>query len=139
MTAEREGSPESLPFGKVGEIKAYIRDDMRDLFERYFKDANYLLVANATGFVTCLAALKDYSPTGIYKGIGVFIALFAAGLLTAICGLVLLRHHRSGMLTWITHGGEKPPPMVAPLYWLAASLFCVVSAIIIIAVRFAPL
>jgi hypothetical protein len=51
--------------------------------EFFFKVAHYLLVAHAVGLVSALTLLKDYSPTGTLKGIGVFVELFGFGLLTA--------------------------------------------------------
>lgn len=135
MAAERD-SPELLPVGKIGEMKSYLRDDMRDYFDHELKNVNYLLVANATGLVACLAVLKDYTETGPYRGLGIFIVLFCAGLLSGIIGLVMLSQSRMGMLTWITHGGEKPKPPKVAMIPLGLSLTCLFAAIVGIGLRF---
>ena len=60
------------------------------LFDAMMKGFQSLLVAHGAAVVACLAALKDYDSTPAYKGIGVFITLFAIGLMAASAGYIFM-------------------------------------------------
>lgn len=119
-----------------GEAVKYMRDDMRDFYDHELKNANYLLVAHGAGLIGCLSTLKDYSATGQLKGIGVFIALFAIGLILAAFGTAALSTGRSAMLTWITHGGDRPKMETGAFWPMISSLVALIAALMLIIYRF---
>lgn len=126
---DRVGGPHS-------EVVKYLRDDMRDFYDHELKNANYLLVAHGAGLIGCLTTLKDYNPAGQLKGIGVFIALFAIGLIFAAFGTAALSIGRSTMLTWITHGGDRPKLETGAFWPMILSLVTLIAALMLIAFRF---
>jgi hypothetical protein len=121
--------------GPHSEVYKYLRDDMRDFYDHELKNSNYLMVAHGAGLIGCLSTLKDYSPTGQFKGIGVFIALFAAGLLFAALGTVALSIGRSRMLTWVTHGGERPQMEIGVFWPMLLSFVLLIVALMLIIYR----
>jgi hypothetical protein len=81
--------------------------------------------------------LKDYAVTEQLKGIGVFISLFAIGFILAAVGTVALSINRNAMLTWVTHGGERPKLG----FWSATlplllSIMCLFGAVLLIVFKF---
>lgn len=123
--------------GIQGEVTTYLRDDMRDFFDHELKNSNYLLVAHGAGLIGCLSTLKDYAVTEQLKGIGVFISLFAIGFILAAMGTVALSINRIAMLTWVTHGGERPKLG----FWSATlplllSIMCLFGAVLLIVFKF---
>jgi hypothetical protein len=65
-------------------------NDLKELYYRHFRTANYLLAAHSVGLVGCISALKDYNSTPQLKGIGIFVVLFGVGLLGAIGNYIAL-------------------------------------------------
>jgi hypothetical protein len=122
--------------GPHSEAIKYLRDDMRDFYDHELKNANYLLVAHGAGLIGCLSTLKDYEVAAQLKGIGVFIAMFAVGLLLAAMGTMALSIGRSGMLTWVAHGGEKPKLETGSFWPMLMSLALLIIALLLIAYRF---
>jgi len=94
--------------GPNAEVTKYLRDDMRDFFDSDLKNANSLLVAHGVGLVGCLSVLKDYSPESRYVGIGFPISIFVFGFVLACMAIIAMNINRGEMLTWVTHGGQKP-------------------------------
>jgi hypothetical protein len=133
---EKFGGVERIE-GERGEVTKYMRDDMRDFYDHELKNANYLLVANATGLIGCLSTLKDYAATPQLKGLGAFISLFSIGFLLAVMGTIGLSLGRHRMLTWITHGGDKPSlggfSSIAPL---GLSVLCLIGALFLLVLKF---
>jgi hypothetical protein len=122
--------------GPHSESVKYLRDDMRDFYDHELKNANYLLVAHGAGLIGCLSVLKDYSATGQLKGIGVFIALFATGLLLAAMATAALSIGRTGMLTWVTHGGKRPKMETGSFWPTLLSFVSLIIALFLIVYRF---
>jgi hypothetical protein len=119
-----------------GEAVRYMRDDMRDFYDHELKNANYLLVAHGAGLIGCLSTLKDYNVAGQLKGIGVFIALFAVGLIFAAFGTAALSIGRSAMLTWVTHGGNRPKMETGAFWPMIMSLVTLIVALMLVIHRF---
>jgi hypothetical protein len=71
--------------------------DPDDSLTHRLKALNYLLVAQAAGFVTCLTLLKDFNT--VLKGIGPFVWLFGVGLILAIIAVANLISWRQAELT----------------------------------------
>lgn len=94
--------------GPNAEATKYLRDDMRDFFDAELKNANSLLLAHGAGLVGCLSVLKDYSTTKAYEGIGLLISVFVAGFILTCMAVISISINRGEVLTWVTHGGEKP-------------------------------
>jgi hypothetical protein len=63
--------------------------------EHNLKTGNYLIAAHGACLLLALSALKDYSPGGPLKGVGLFIFLFGLGLLAAIANYASLSLGRS--------------------------------------------
>ena len=123
--------------GPNAEAIKYLRDDIRDFFDSDLKNANSLLIAHGAGLVGCLTVLKDYSPTGQYAGVGHFIVLFIAGFILASMGLIGLHINRSVVLTWVTHGGERPKiKSGVSTVVLLLSVFCLFASLMLIGAKF---
>jgi hypothetical protein len=123
--------------GPHAEAVKYLRDDMRDFFDSDLKNVNSLLVAHGAGLVGCLSVLKDYNPTGQYAGIGIFISLFVVGFILACMGLIGMHSDRSEMLTWVTHGGERPKIKSGVLkITLLFSVLCLFASLTLIGIKF---
>jgi hypothetical protein len=123
--------------GPNAEAVKYLRDDVRDFFDSDMKNVNSLLVAHGAGLGGCLAVLKDYSPTGQYAGIGLFILLFVAGFILASMGLIGIHINRSEMLTWVTHGGQRPKIKSGiSTITLLFSVLCLFASLMLIGFKF---
>ena len=81
---------------KEAELKFY-----HENYEHHFKGANYLMVANAAGFVGCITVLRDYATTPAYKGVGFYIVVFGIGMLSSILYYIGLALARSNALSTI--------------------------------------
>jgi hypothetical protein len=123
--------------GPNAEAVKYLRDDMRDFFDSDLKYVNSLLVAHGAGLIGCLSVLKDYNPTGHYAGIGIFISLFVVGFILACMGLIGIHINRSEMLTWVTHGGERPKiKSGVSTITLLLSVLCLFASLALIGLKF---
>jgi hypothetical protein len=70
-------------------------DFVRQNYEHNLKTANYLIAGHGACLLLALSALKDYTPSGPLKGVGLFILLFGLGLLAAIVNYASLSLGRS--------------------------------------------
>lgn len=94
--------------GLMPKLQSIFGTDMRDLFDTDLKNANSLLVAHGVGLVGCLSVLKDYTPESRYVGIGFPISIFVFGFVLTCMAIIGVSINRGEMLTWVTHGGQKP-------------------------------
>jgi hypothetical protein len=115
---------------------------MKDHYEVHFKSANYLIAAHAVGLVGCLTALKDYAASPQLKGVGIFVVLFGVGLLASILNYIALVLARS--VAFRPH--ERPSDEATEKFLqrihlssVAIALLMLVTAIIVVMVRFAGL
>jgi hypothetical protein len=74
----------------LADAKRRDRDARKDLWDVNNRALNALMVAQGAGLVTCLTLLKDYDDKPQLKGVGIFIALFGLGLVTAIASSFFL-------------------------------------------------
>lgn len=110
----------------------------RDLYEQFHRYGNGLLVANGAGLLGCLSVMKDYTATGPLKGIGLFIALFAAGFVVAMAGMVAAvggRMQMTGDAAVLTRSGRRSNSGTVAIWLFGGSASCLMAAIVIFAYR----
>lgn len=124
-------------------LKDSRRQIMQSTLELETKALNYLLVANGAGLVGCLTALKDYATVPQLHGLGVLISLFSAGLITGTLGFLSFQSANFDVMRAVLVGDEPPQQatgtMVLTNIAMKLSGACFVVAIIIIAIKLAPL
>lgn len=113
-------------------------------YDHNLKTANYLIAAHGACLLLALSALKDYTPSGPLKGIGLFILLFGLGLLAAMLNYASLSVSRSVAINAARDGVDSDEATTAllskvHLSALATSLGTLVVALTVSIWRYAGL
>lgn len=89
---------------------------MKDHYAHLFSRVHYLFVAHGAGFVGGLTILKDYTSTPQYRGIGIPIAIFGIGLISAVASYGALSFAQMlAKNAVLDRKGQKPSELV---FWL---------------------
>jgi hypothetical protein len=128
----------------ANENRKLVLDFVAGNYEHNLKSANYLLVAHGACLVLTISALREYSPTGPLKGLGIFIVLFGVGLLAAVVNYASLSLGRGVALNAVMNGAEADEATSGfvtkvHLSALTVAVGIFVSAIVIVMVRYAHL
>lgn len=104
------------------------------------KILGYLFTAHGAGLIGCLSVIKDYSTVPQYKGLGVFIAVFAVGMLAAVLAYVASvlddSTEMSAILDGKTLGGHASKLAHLVLVMLMSSASAFAWALINVALRY---
>jgi hypothetical protein len=124
-------------YGSVVEWKKSQRESVRDDLEQDLKATAYLMAGNAAGLVGSMTFLKDYNPqTSPIHGVGIVIALFAAGFI--VSALALLSFFVVRYNTKLAYEYRRPFPRDSMMLFRVLqglSLLVLIIAILVIAAK----